>query len=130
MARVIWKKADGSLEDYSFRSKVVLGRDDEADFIVDAKGVSRCHILIEDRGGSYLLTDMGSTNGTLLNGRPLLKEARLRSGDRICIGNEVIEFADGGERSETNSSFATEPLGEGIRRQQSSRGSSQEGRKI
>ena len=117
MARVTWKKADGSLEDYSFRSKVVLGRDDEADFIVDAKGVSRCHVLIEDRGGSYLLTDMGSTNGTLLNGRPLLKEARLRSGDRICIGNEVIEFADGGEISETNSSFATEPLSRTLARE-------------
>jgi len=117
MARVIWKKADGSREEYSFRSKVVLGRDDEADFIVDAQGVSRCHILIEDRGGSYLLTDMGSTNGTLLNGRPLLKEACLRGGDRICIGNEVIEFTDGGETSETNSSFATEPLGRTLARE-------------
>ena len=110
MAQVIWRKADGSQKDFSFSSKVVLGRDDEADFKVESKGVSRCHILIEERGGAFVLSDMGSTNGTLLNGRPLLKEAQLRSGDQICIGTAVVEFSIAGEQDPTNASLATEPL--------------------
>ena len=79
MARVIWRKADGSQEDFSFSSKVVLGRDAEADFKVESKGVSRCHKLIEERGGTFVLSDLGSTNRTLLNWRPQLKEAQIRS---------------------------------------------------
>ena len=117
MARVIWRKADGSQEDYSFSSKVVLGRDDEADFKVESKGVSRCHILIEERAGCFVLSDMGSTNGTLLNGRPLLKEAQLRSGDMISIGTAVVEFSAGEDGNETNASLATEPLSRTLARE-------------
>ena len=117
MAQVIWRKADGSQEDFSFSSKVVLGRDDEADFKVESKGVSRCHILIEERGGAFVLSDMGSTNGTLLNGRPLLKEAQLRSGDQICIGTAVVEFSIAGEQDQTNASLATEPLSRTLARE-------------
>ena len=116
MARVLWRKADGSIEEFSFSSRVVLGRDDEADFKVDSKGISRCHILIEERGENYVLSDMGSTNGTLLNGRPLLEEAQLRSGDRICIGAEVIEFF-AGAAAETRGSVSTEPLSRTLARE-------------
>ena len=117
MARVLWRKADGSQEEFSFSSKVVLGRDDEADFTVEAKGISRCHILIEERGENYVLSDMGSTNGTLLNGRPLIEEAQLRSGDRICIGTEVIEFFAGEDAAGTEDSVSTEPLSRTLARE-------------
>ena len=117
MARVLWRKADGSIEEFSFSSRVVLGRDDEADFKVESKGISRCHILIEERGENYVLSDMGSTNGTLLNGRPLLDEAQLRSGDRICIGTEVIEFFAGEGAAETRGSVSTEPLSRTLARE-------------
>ncbi len=53
-------------------------------------GVSRRHALITGRGGKHFATDLGSANGTLLNGKPLVREQELHSGDRLTIGS--VEF--------------------------------------
>ena len=54
--------------------------------------VSRRHASIVQRDETYLLVDVGSTNGTLLNGEPLEATAALRHGDKIIVGDSVIEF--------------------------------------
>ncbi len=122
MARVIWKKTDGSQLDYPLEDIVVLGRDEDVECQVLARGVSRRHARIEARDSGYFILDLGSTNGTLINGHPLSKERQLSPGDTIQIGTEKLEFesdtsADDGDDdatssgdSQTRSSFATEPL--------------------
>lgn len=70
------------------RPETVIGRDEEADFIVDDGEVSKRHCLIRADGPICTLTDLGSLNGTSLNGRPLRQGVaqRVRHLDEIQIG--------------------------------------------
>ncbi len=71
---------------------VVIGRDVECDVILGDDGVSRRHarILAED-SGEYAVEDLGSTNGTTVNGEQV-KRQTLRDGDRISLGRTVLKF--------------------------------------
>ncbi len=73
------------------RNVTKLGKRDTNDLILSDKAVSRLHCEIEYTADSFLLRDMGSTNGTFLNGSKV-KEAYLAPGDLIKIGNTSIEF--------------------------------------
>lgn len=77
---------------------LVIGREAEADVVVPIDGISRAHCRIELRSGVWL-RDLGSTNGTWLNGRPVPPEqpVRLASGDRIELAGVVFKFLDGGD---------------------------------
>ena len=54
--------------------------------------VSQVHARVFRRGGEYWVEDLGSTNGTLVNGRPLTGPAPLRKGDRLQVGRTVLEL--------------------------------------
>ncbi|HET6585487.1 MAG TPA: LuxR C-terminal-related transcriptional regulator [Nannocystaceae bacterium] len=70
----------------------VIGRGDEADGRLQADGVSRRHAKVLDHGdGLVNLLDLGSTNGTFLNGRRV-DAAVLREGDEVRIGQVVLRF--------------------------------------
>lgn len=76
---------------------VTLGRtpDNTIAFPADSN-VSRYHAEIEDRGGDYWLIELGSSNGTTVNGERVTGERRLESGDRIVFGGSseaVFEIA-------------------------------------
>jgi diguanylate cyclase (GGDEF)-like protein len=69
---------------------VVIGRDEIADFQVVDDGVSRRHVRLErESDGGWRLLDLGSTNGTFINGRPA-RQQRLADGDRIQIGRTTV----------------------------------------
>jgi pilus assembly protein CpaF len=70
------------------RAKVVLGKHPECDVVLESGKVSRRHAEIVARGGELFIHDLGSTNGTRLNGKPLEGEVPLRRGDVI----EIAEF--------------------------------------
>lgn len=67
------------------RTPTRLGRLPDNDIVVNDKRVSRYHAEIVQRGGTWLVRDTGSTNGTAINGR-LVREAPLTTGDRISLG--------------------------------------------
>jgi predicted component of type VI protein secretion system len=70
----------------------VLGRSRECDIVLDDGNVSRRHAEIRpDGAGGWRITDLGSTNGLQLNGRPVTSE-RLRSGDRVMVGTVDVRF--------------------------------------
>lgn len=81
--------------------KVTVGRSKQAGFTLDDEGISRMHCGIAFSEGAYVLSDLGSTNGTRVNG-DLADRVPLRPGDRIQIGPvTVLQFdfydeADGG----------------------------------
>lgn len=86
-------------------SVTVIGRL-EGDVLVDDPGVSSRHLEIENFGqGLRYVRDLGSTNGTELNGKPLgqMRE-RLEDGDVLAIGRVRITVKDGGKTPESATS--------------------------
>jgi hypothetical protein len=74
------------------KQTVAIGRLPECDIVISDPGASRRHATITRQdGGEYVLTDLGSTNGTIVNNEPV-GEHVLTDGDRITIGNTVLEF--------------------------------------
>jgi pSer/pThr/pTyr-binding forkhead associated (FHA) protein len=55
--------------------------------------VSQVHARVFDRDGDLYVEDLGSTNGTLLNGAPVQAPTKLRRGDRVRVGQTEIEAA-------------------------------------
>src|SRR5581483_4002211 len=70
---------------------VTIGRLPECDVVLTDPGASRRHAQIRAEGGEYVLTDLGSTNGTLVNDRPVVEHV-LADGDRITIGTTELQF--------------------------------------
>lgn len=69
----------------------VVGRSRECDLCVSDGNASRRHAEVVLEGTSYFVVDLGSTNGTELNGRRIMREA-LADGDRITIGATDLVF--------------------------------------
>ena len=69
-----------------------LGRSADADIRLDDRYASGIHARVFDRGGTYFVEDMNSTNGTLLNSQELHGEAELNPGDSIRIGDTEFRF--------------------------------------
>jgi two-component system cell cycle response regulator len=70
---------------------VSLGRDPTCEVVLPDAGVSWRHARIEDRGDAWVLVDLGSTNGSQVNG-VRSAEGRLAHGDRITLGRTILRF--------------------------------------
>jgi pSer/pThr/pTyr-binding forkhead associated (FHA) protein len=72
---------------------LTIGRRADQDIVLSDPSVSRSHAHIECGGWGVALVDLGSTNGTVVDGRRLQGgRAVLRGGERIEIGTVVLEF--------------------------------------
>lgn len=71
----------------------VVGRDTSAGITINDTMASRNHFKVEARTGNYVLVDLNSKNGTLLNGSRV-REAKIAAGDRIQVGETVFSFMD------------------------------------
>jgi hypothetical protein len=71
---------------------VTMGRSRQCDLTLDDANVSRTHAEVRPRGGSWVLTDLGSTNGSRVNGRQVDGSEVLKPGDEIELGTSRITF--------------------------------------
>ena len=69
----------------------ILGRD-EADILIDSPTVSRRHARIRISATEAMLEDLGSKNGTFVNGERLSTVVRLKDGDEVQVGSVVSRF--------------------------------------
>jgi pSer/pThr/pTyr-binding forkhead associated (FHA) protein len=69
-----------------------LGRSPDNDLILRDPATSGHHARIELRAQQFWIVDLGSTNGTLVNGEPI-QEKELNHGDRITIGQNAVHFS-------------------------------------
>ena len=76
------------------KDRVIIGRLPESDVTVSDPGVSRRHAEVRRQDAGYLVADLGSTNGTMVN-EARVSERTLENGDRITVGSTVLEFRSG-----------------------------------
>ncbi|MFI5909818.1 FhaA domain-containing protein [Dactylosporangium sp. NPDC051541] len=76
---------------YTMQSgETIIGRGRQADLRVRDEGVSRRHASLRYDGKNLALMDLGSTNGTLLNGRPVTEPTLVNRGDVITLGGVTL----------------------------------------
>lgn len=77
-------------------NEISVGRDIHADIVINVPEISRRHARLWRGSGGYTLEDLGSTNGTYVNGQRLSSPYTLRSGDTIMFGEAVTLVFEGG----------------------------------
>ena len=79
--------------DYELKDEITLiGRREDCAISLPSNTVSRRHAQIRREGNSFLISDLGSTNGTLLNQEPVIGEEQLNDRDEIAIGTFKLIF--------------------------------------
>ncbi len=81
-------------EDFDVGTGATMGRSDSAEIRVDDPFASSAHARIYARGDFMYLEDMGSTNGTYLNGRQVKAAERLKVADVIRIGDSEYRYEE------------------------------------
>ncbi len=98
MAKFVIKNADGQGEDRAVvldaAAETLIGRSADNHIVLSGNTVSRLHLSVACREGVYWVNDKGSTYGTRLNSERLTGSAALKNGDRLQVGEYVLEFAD------------------------------------
>lgn len=75
--------------------QLIIGRSSELDIVLVEDMVSRKHAKITLSGGKITIEDLGSTNGTFVNGEKV-KTSRLKEGDRILVGTSILKLVKAG----------------------------------
>ena len=86
--------ADGSQHLFSTR-EVVIGRDPASEIALDDPTVSNKHARLSYHHGQWWLEDLQSTNGTILNGEPVLAPLVVTSGDVVRCGQVDVTLRSG-----------------------------------
>jgi hypothetical protein len=78
---------------FALAGMMVLGRDPGAGIIIGDSSVSTQHATIERVNGHWRVTDLGSTNGTFVDGKPVGSSgATLRPNGQVAVGNVVLQL--------------------------------------
>lgn len=87
---LVMVKADGSSKDVAIdKSQTLIGRDEGARIRIPVPSVSRRHCVVEASGSLPTVKDLGSSNGTFVNGRKV-RETELEPGDLLSVGPVVF----------------------------------------
>ncbi len=92
-------KYQGGLFPLRTDREIVIGRTSDLDLVLAEDMVSRKHAKIFFREGAFWIQDLGSTNGTFVNGEKV-KKAQLAEGDRLLIGGSILKIVDDASKGE------------------------------
>ena len=81
---------DGTQADLKSRTSVIIGRDPECDVVVQDRKASRQHCRLSRSEGAFLLEDLGSRNGTYVNGERITQAVTLRANQTFQIGDTMF----------------------------------------
>src|SRR5262245_35950607 len=90
--------------------RVTVGTLETNDVVLDADGVSRVHAVFERFGETWTVRDLGSRNGTFVNGGRIIGEHALHSGDEILLGRLRMLFHGPARGAETAAIASPPPL--------------------
>jgi pSer/pThr/pTyr-binding forkhead associated (FHA) protein len=104
-----WERANSSPVDYAVwpERPVTIGRDPTNMIAIDSPFVSKAHAIFQYTGGQYIVEDLGSSNGTRVNGAAI-ESSMVELGDVIEIGDERLVFVD---RASETAPARRQPLG-------------------
>lgn len=88
---VLVRAESASGQRFSLASPAVVGRSADADIVIDDPYASEFHLRLGTQDGNIVLHDLGSTNGTYLNGRRVTTPTTLSKGDSIQVGRTILE---------------------------------------
>ena len=88
---VIVEPSDRAGAEFSLGEELTLGRAAGCSVVLDEQYVSQVHARAFVRDGSVFVEDLGSTNGTWVNGSRAVGQMPARPGDRVQVGNVVME---------------------------------------
>lgn len=77
---------------FDLGEELVIGRAEKCHIVLDDTYVSQMHARFFARGESYMVEDLGSTNGTYLNRRRITSPVEVSRGDQVKIGKTVLEL--------------------------------------
>ena len=75
--------------------QLIIGRDAVNAVAINDAEVSRKHARLTFQGGKYVLEDLGSTNGTFVNGQRLVSSTVLKPGDVVSLGEQIVLMYEG-----------------------------------
>ena len=97
------------------RVRTTIGRSSRNDVCISDPFASRLHAEVRQEGDGFMLADMGSANGTFLNGQRMTVAVRLQPADRIRIGETEIEYQTQEQRTQfTPTVFLSGPAREAL----------------
>jgi pilus assembly protein CpaF len=91
------------------KESISIGRVHGNDVVLPRGNVSKRHSKLTFKGGVYTLTDMGSTNGTYVNGRRVPEQQTIDPGDKIYVGDFILHVDTGPSRPPDEPPRATAP---------------------
>ena len=74
--------------------QIMIGRDSSNGVAINDPEVSRRHARLTFQGGKYVIEDLGSTNGTFINGQRLSGPHVLKAGDVVALGEQIVLMYD------------------------------------
>ena len=89
--RFISGKYQGGEFPLRMNREIIIGRSSDLDMVLVEDMVSRRHAKISSTDAEVYIQDMGSTNGTFVNGEKIAGRALLHEGDRILVGTSIIK---------------------------------------
>lgn len=102
--------------------EIVIGRSSELDMVLVEEMVSRKHARIALAEGAISIEDLGSTNGTFVNGEKV-QQGTLREGDRVLIGTNILKVVAAPQDAQARADLKAMAVGRVTAKQQSGRSS-------
>ncbi len=91
MGTLVIRKGDGAGGEHPLDGEVILGREPgRSGLLLEDPGVSRRHAAVRESAGSITVEDLGSSNGTFVNGERITGEVELAEGDEVQLGATVV----------------------------------------
>jgi pSer/pThr/pTyr-binding forkhead associated (FHA) protein len=92
-SRILFVRSESQQgREFEVSDVVVMGRSSETDVVIDDPYASDFHLRLVSQESGMMLHDLGSTNGTYVNGRRASAPTELKRGDTIQVGKTVMEI--------------------------------------